>query len=60
MYIEENSCPFRLLVAGSGHREVRMLELAPVPKEIATEIIVSNRLRDSFQQVKNQLTGDTD
>lgn len=26
---EETSCLFRLLVAGSGDREVRMLELAP-------------------------------
>jgi hypothetical protein len=30
---EEASCLFRLLVAGTGEREVRMLELAPDPKD---------------------------
>lgn len=31
---EETSCLFRLLVAGSGDREVRMLELAPGLEEV--------------------------
>lgn len=37
MHPEETSCPFRLLVAGTGDREIRMLDLAPVFKEDADD-----------------------
>jgi hypothetical protein len=34
---EEANCVFRMLVAGTGEREVRMLELAPDPKDGADD-----------------------